>query len=121
MTDAPLYYIPRTGEIILSDGTKRVLVKGVRTLDKDIAGDHAADTYGVKPVHEMTADERKAEKLPPAEPDVEAPAEPAKADPAQRRLAVAAKPTTAPSALLSASVVIAAKTDREPWWAFTSA
>ena len=98
MTDAPLYYVPRTGEIILSDGTKRVLVKGVRTLDKDIAGDLAADRYGVKPVHEMTADECTVEGLPPAEPDVKAPAEPAKTDPALVAAPVATKPATAPAA-----------------------
>jgi hypothetical protein len=98
MTDAPLYYVPRTAELKLSTGVVRVVTKGVKPLSDEVAGDPAADRFGIKPVHEMTVDERKAEGLPPAEPDVKPAAEPAKADPAPAPAAVAPKPATASSA-----------------------
>ena len=68
MTD---FMVPRTGEIILSTGEKHVVVKGIRNVPDEIANDIAATRYGIKPVHELSDDERAEFKLPPAAPDVD--------------------------------------------------
>lgn len=95
MTD---YFVPHTGELTLSTGAKVIVVKGIRPLSDDVAGDLAADRYGIKPLHEMTPDERVEHKLPPAEPDVvEALAAPAKADPAPAPAPAAPKLVSAPA------------------------
>lgn len=68
MTD---FMVPRTGEISLSTGEKRVVVKGIRNVPDEIVNDIAATRYGIKPVHELTEAERAEFKLPPAAPDVD--------------------------------------------------
>ena len=65
------FYVPRTGEIVLADGSKHVVVKGIRDVPDEIVNDVAANTFGIKPVHEMSASERSDMNLPPAGPDVD--------------------------------------------------
>lgn len=65
------FFVPRTGEIILSTGAKHVVVAGVRDMPDEVVNDPAANRYGIKPIHEMSGDERSAFKLPPAAPDVD--------------------------------------------------
>ena len=80
-TSTPLYYVPKTGMLKLSSGDSVVVVAGVRALDDVVVGDVAATRYGIKPEHEMTADERAALKLAPPLPDVSEAAPDAEAKP----------------------------------------